>query len=183
MATCARTSNLWKIPWSDSSVALILLKLLSLEGHTVQVKGLDQQDNSVEWSTIKSYWVPAGKRRNPQDGEGLWWRKNRKVLREYKEVRIVRKWKTEPEEEWPQSKVGRVKHKGTWAVPSACSRYALPVPHLWENTVLPYVRFLSWWKGATQLQGFSHLLGPSFKSSGKAPAGERPALSWQTPGE
>ena len=105
--------------------------------HGVQGRRWGQQDNCVEWGRNHSYRVPAGKRRNSEEGEGLGLRKNCKVLREGKKVRIGRgKWKLETEEGPPHSKLGGSKHKGTWALPAAVSLEFLSVPHFWGETLL-----------------------------------------------
>lgn len=50
---------------------------------------MGQKDNSLEWGTHHSYWVPAGKRRNEEEGEGLVLGNHHKELRECTKVRIV----------------------------------------------------------------------------------------------
>lgn len=62
---------------------------------------------------------------------------NSKVLREDEKVRIVGKMKMKMKtEEGPaQSKVGRTKHKGTWALPASFSLDFLHVPHFWGETL------------------------------------------------
>lgn len=54
---------------------------IGLRGSWSPSEGMGQQDNSVEWGTHHSYWVPAGKRRNQEEGEGLVLGKPHKELR------------------------------------------------------------------------------------------------------
>lgn len=185
-AVCARTSNLWKTSWAHTTLHLTLWKLVFLECDKLQVNGCIQLHHALEWATQQSYWVLAGKRRNPEEGEGLGWGKNHKILRGYKKVRIMGNWKTEPEEEWAQSKLERTKYKGTWVLPSKCSLDDLPWPHFWEKTLPPppcKVSFLKESSNTTSSVNFPIGIGSSFNASGKSPAGECPALCWETAGK
>lgn len=173
-----------KIPLGHSTLHLTLWKLVYLEGDKLQVKGCSQQDHALEWGTQQSYWVPAGKKRNSEEGEGLGWRKNHKIFREYKKVRIMGNWKTETEKEWVQSKLEWTKHKGTWFVPSACSLDDRLMPHFWENTLFsPFkVSFLKESSNTASSVNFPIEIGSCFKASGQALAGESP-LCWETAGK